>query len=153
MLRALTIIPETHLDIHAIVDVIELTYDDRYRRRLVLQSSKGTRFLLDLARPQILQNGDGLKLEDGSVIKIRAALEDMAEIRCATPEHLTAMAWHLGNRHLPCEIYEDRLIIRWDPVIAAMLEKLGCEVTRFKAPFNPEGGAYQQSHNDRHNHA
>lgn len=153
MLRALSVIAEPHVDPRKVVDVIELAYDDRHRRRIALQSSTGIRFLLDLAEPQILHDGDGLQLEDGSIIIVRAAKEDLAEIRCGTPEHLMRMAWHLGNRHLPCEIHGDRLLLRWDPVIADMLEKLGCAVTRITAPFNPEGGAYQQSHAEGRKHA
>lgn len=134
------------------MDGIELAYDDRHRRRLVLQCKGGTRFLLDLKHAQILHDGEGLLLDNGSIIIIHAALEDVAEIRCATVEILMHTAWHLGNRHLPCEIHQDRLVVRWDPVIAVMLEKRGCSVARINAPFNPEGGAYETAHDHGRNH-
>ena len=70
------------------------------------------------------------------------------------------LAWHLGNRHLPTEIQADRLLIRDDHVIVAMLQGLGAELRKVDAPFNPEGGAYgehnrqpgHQHHHDDHDH-
>ena len=50
--------------------------------------------------------------------------------RCvrATPAHLVRLAWHLGNRHLPVQVEADRLLIREDHVIEAMLRGLGATV-------------------------
>jgi len=63
------------------------------------------------------------------------------------------IAWHLGNRHLPLQVLEDRLRLRADHVIASMVEGLGGRVTWVEAPFDPEIGAYAgagQAHDDPH---
>ena len=60
-------------------------------------------------------------LADGRLVEIYAADEDLTEIRAASPEALTALAWHLGNRHLPAEIGPDCIRIGRDRVISDML--------------------------------
>ena len=71
----------------------------------------------------------------------------MAEIRCPA-DALPRIAWHLGNRHCPAEIHSDRIYIRRDHVIEAMLAGLGATVTPVTRPFDPERGAYHD-----HGHA
>lgn len=132
-------------------ETVTLSYDDRYRRRMAMRADGGTAFLLDLPRVVELAAGQGIALEDGRVIGVRAADEDLMEARASDAAHLVRTAWHVGNRHLACEIRADRLVLRWDHVIAAMLEKLGCAVTRIRGPFMPERGAY--GHRPAHEHA
>ena len=134
------------------VDSITLDYDDRHRRRLMLTGVRGFVFLLDLARAVTLKEGDALVLEDGRLIAVRAAPEKLIEIRCRDAHHLSRVAWHLGNRHLPTEIHSDRLLVRDDHVIADMLTGLGAEITRIEAPFQPEGCAYGDGRGNAHGH-
>ncbi len=133
------------------LDTVTLTYDDRYRRRIALTGDNGTKFTLDLATATQLNAGDRLLLDTGETIEVRAAPED---VMVATPRDLSQLprvAWHVGNRHLTCQILPDRLVLKWDHVIAEMLEKLDCTVIRTQAPFTPEGGAY--GHGRTHSHA
>ena len=136
---------------HAETDHVVLDFDDRHRRRIVMTGAHGTRFLLDLAKAVALRNGDGLVLEDGRIVRVEAAPERLAEIRCPVPSDLVRVAWHLGNRHLPTQLLGDRLRIREDHVILDMVRRLGAEVRLVEAPFDPEGGAYGHTHgHDRH---
>ncbi len=107
------------------VDRITLSYDERHRRRLRFVAAAGTEFLLDLPRTTVLRGGDGLRLEDGRVILVAAATEPLLEVTAADADHLTRMAWHIGNRHLPAQITTGRILIREDSVIEAMLNGLG----------------------------
>ncbi len=133
-------------------DTITLSQDQRHRRRIMLTSDGGIEFLLDLAEATHLRHGDGLVLDDGRVIEVRAEAEELLEVRGTAPHHLLRLAWHLGNRHLEAEIAEDRILIRRDHVIADMLEKLGATVVEVVQPFNPEGGAYGGAHESHHTH-
>lgn len=130
---------------------VTLDFDDRFRRRRRYVAESGFAFLLDLEEATPLRDGDGLLLEAGGVILVRAAPEPLVEVRAATPERLMRLAWHLGNRHLPTEIQAERLLIRDDHVIVAMLRGLGAELRKVDAPFNPEGGAYGE-HNRQPGH-
>lgn len=134
---------------------VTLPFAERHRRRLRLTLDQGGPLLLDLPRAVALAPGDGLALEGGGWIEVRAAVEELAEIRAADPLLFVRVAWHLGNRHLPTQVFADRLVIRPDHVIEAMVRGLGAEVRAIRAPFQPEGGAYGGSaggHHHGHHH-
>lgn len=120
---------------------ITLAYDDRHRRRMRLTTDDGQDLVLDLPQAVALADGDGLMLEEGDFVAVRAAEEDVVEIT-ASPDLLLRLAWHIGNRHFPAQIGASRILIRDDHVMVDMVEGLGAKVRRIRAPFNPEGGAY-----------
>jgi urease accessory protein len=148
MLRATEIVLAGLWDGRA-ADVVRLDYDGRTRRRIALTGAGGLDFLLDLAKAPLLRSGDGIRLEDGRIVAVEAAPERLLEIACKDERALARIAWHLGNRHLAVQIMTDRLRIRDDHVIVAMLEDLGVRVERRMAPFTPEGGAYAAHDHDR----
>ena len=86
---------------------------------------------------------------DGSLVAVRAAVEPLLAV---TGADLPRIAWHIGNRHTPCQIESDRLLIQNDAVIGHMLEHLGATVTEIDAPFTPEGGAYGHGRTHSHKH-
>jgi urease accessory protein len=136
-------------------DTIVLDYDDRYRRRMAMTGVRGLSFLLDLPEAVMLRAGDGLALDDGRIVEVVAAPEQLSEIRGADAAALVRVAWHLGNRHLPTELMKKSLRIRRDPVIEDMARRLGASVVAIEAPFNPEGGAYVAAapvHGHDHDH-
>jgi urease accessory protein len=133
--------------------VLELDHDMRNRRRAVYRPAIGAPLLLDMERVVHLRGGDLLVLDDGGRVKIRAAAEPLIEITAPDQHALVRIAWHLGNRHLPTQLAESRLLIREDHVIAAMVEGLGGTCRAVLAPFDPEGGAYKGGeHNHGHVH-
>jgi urease accessory protein len=136
-------------------DHITLDYDGRHRRRIALTADHGTRMLLDLPRAISIPHGAGLKLEDGRIVEVLAGKEALLEIRAAGPGELLKLAWHIGNRHLTAQMIGDRILIRRDHVIAAMLTGLGAQVREIDAQFDPEGGAYgdvHHAHDRGHDH-
>jgi urease accessory protein len=142
-------------------DTVTVDFDDRFRRRRLYTGEGGLAFLLDLPEAQVLKDGDGLVLATGGFVRVKAAAELLSEVTASTPQHLLRLAWHLGNRHLPAEIAEGRILIRHDHVIVAMLQGLGATVRQVQAPFSPEGGAYgehghaptkEHGHHHHHDH-
>ena len=149
----------------AAVGSVVLDYDRRHRRRIRLTCEDGSAVLLDLEKATALRDGDGLRLEEGGWLAVRAAAEDLAEVGGVSAHDLLRICWHLGNRHCPAEILPDRVLIRRDHVIEEMLRGLGATVTPVRVPFDPERGAYDQGghghgghshghgeHEDRHHH-
>ena len=134
------------------LDTITLDGEDRHRRRAVLTTDGGTEFLLDLPDATWLRHGDGLQLDDGRMIKVQAAPEDVVDITAASPAALVRIAWHLGNRHLPTQLLDNGLRIRRDHVIEALVELLGGRMDARSAPFDPEGGAYGHGRTQAHDH-
>lgn len=130
-------------------DTVELTYDARFLRRKVLTTTKGARFLVDLEHTTSLDHGDAFELETGTLVEVIAADEDLLEI---TGEGLARIAWHIGNRHTPCQIEDTRLLIQRDKVIRDMLHQIGASTCEISAPFVPEGGAYGHGRTHGHDH-
>ena len=131
-------------------DGVTLAFDERHRRRIRLTTDSGEDILLALPKAIAMAHGDGLRVSDGRWLAVRAAPEALLEIRCATPLALLRMAWHLGNRHLPTDLTEERLRIRPDHVIEAMVKGMGADVREIIAPFQPEGGAYDDQEGGHH---
>lgn len=130
-------------------ETVSLTYDDRFLRRKVLKTDAGEDFLVDLDHVRSLNDGDAFVLEDGRVVSVIAAPEALLEIM---GPQLTRLAWHIGNRHTPCQIEADRLLIQRDHVLRDMLERLHANLREVVEPFTPEGGAYGHGRTHGHSH-
>jgi urease accessory protein len=131
------------------VDRVVLDADERRRRRIALTGEGGIRFLLDLAEVTALGDGDGLMLDDGTIVAVVARPEPLVEIAASDAAALARLAWHLGNRHVDLQVAGDTLRMRRDRVLEDMLRRLGARLTLLEAPFEPEGGAYDHGHDDR----
>ena len=132
-----------------IEDTITLTYDQRFIRRKKLVSDNNFGFLVNLSETVSLKKNDGFLLDNGSIILIKSAEEELLEI---TSNNLMKITWHIGNRHIPCQIENERLLIQVDKVIENLIIKLGGHVKKVKEEFNPEGGAYGLGRTHGHKH-
>jgi urease accessory protein len=150
MRRASAIKPAGQWDSAEAVDRVLLDASERHRRRIVLTGERGTALLLDLPRATPLRDGDGLLLDDGTIVRVDGKAEPLCEIAAAGRADLARIAWHIGNRHCEMQVVGDRLRIRRDHVMEAMLIGLGARLTHIEAPFEPESGAYEARH--RHDH-
>ncbi|TNJ44401.1 urease accessory protein UreE [Phaeobacter sp. B1627] len=130
-------------------DSVVLDYDGRFLRRKVLTCESGDRLLVDLPQTTSLDHGGVLCLEGGGEVTVLAASEPLLSV---TADHLPRIAWHIGNRHTPCQIEETRLLIQRDHVIRAMLDHLGAHCEEVEEPFTPEGGAYGHGRTHSHEH-
>ena len=152
MKRALDIRKREQPGAVRVVDCVTLASEDRHRRRLVMTGEAGTRFLLDLPQAAMLRDGDGLVLDDGSIVRVVGKPEPLVEIAAASEAARLALAWHLGNRHVEVQVMGDRLRIRRDHVLEAMLAGLGAQLIPLEAAFDPEPGAYAHWHDDGDGH-
>src|SRR6516164_7910815 len=112
MRRAIAVYRRGHWPEDTAAGSVTLAYLDRHRRRIRLVADSGETFLLDLARAYHLADGDGLELDSGGYLCVRAAPEPVFEIEA--PDH----------------------------AIADMVTGLGGRIVRLEAPFDPEFGAY-----------
>jgi urease accessory protein len=140
---------------------VELDWDVRQKSRFDATDSNGRAFGVFLARGTLVRGGDVLVLEDGSLVRVQAAPQEVLRIT-ACAEHgssfdLMRAAYHLGNRHVPIELQPDHLKIEPDHVLADMLRAMHMTVVTVQEGFEPEGGAYSshghaQGHGHSHNH-
>ena len=130
-------------------DFIELSYDERFLRRKKLTSYNGIEFLVDLKNTISLKKDDMFKLDSGLLINVRYKIEELLEIKGNNLMHLI---WHIGNRHIPCQIEENRILIQNDKVIEEMILRLNGQTKVVQEAFDPEGGAYGigRTHGHRH---
>ena len=140
-MRVEQILPAGSWDVAKETDRVLIDYDRRFRRRIVLNTVLGADVLIDLPQAVRLRDGDGLLVANG-IIRVCAQPEDLMEIHAHQDSELIRISWHLGNRHLPVQLLDNRIRIRADHVIKEMVEGLGGHVDRIQAPFDPEAGAY-----------
>ena len=132
------------------VDVIVLEYEERWVRRKVLTAQHGDRIAIDLPELRALQDRERIVTSDNAQFEIIAADEYLLEV---TGDVLPRLAWHIGNRHTPCQVEAARLLIKRDHVLKGMLEQLGASVKEVSEPFQPEGGAYGHGRTHGHSHS
>ncbi|HZL30679.1 MAG TPA: urease accessory protein UreE [Pseudolabrys sp.] len=133
-------------------DRVTLDAGDRNRRRIVLTGEQGTQFMLDFPAPVTLRDGDGLVLDDDSIILVQGALEQLIEVCAHNALDIVRLAWHLGNRHTDVQIVGDHIRLRRDHVLEDMLRGLGAHVSELDAPFDPEPAGPHGQHEHEHDH-
>jgi urease accessory protein len=133
-------------------NTVTLAHDARHLRRKLLHLADGSMAMLDLKEAVLFADGDMLLTDEGNYIRIVAEHEDLFEVTGRNRLHLMEIAWHLGNRHLPAQIAEDRILIGRDHVIRAMLEGLGASVRDVREAFQPVRGAYHAHGGHGHGH-
>ena len=131
------------------LDEITLSYEDRFIRRKKLITNNGTEFLVNLEETVSLNENNFFELENGNLIKVLSKEENLIEI---TGDNLKQIIWHIGNRHLPCQIEENRILIQDDAVILDMVLNLHGNVKKVFEKFKPEGGAYGIGRTHSHKH-
>jgi len=146
------VVKEIRTDCTQFDATISLDFENRFKRRLKLTSDSGYDFFLALEKAAELPVDGVLILESGKKIKILAADEALMKIKSETKLNLMRVGWHIGNRHLNCDIRDDEIVLKHDDVIAKMLINLGCDVSYFKGPFTPLSGAYGIGRTFSHSH-
>jgi urease accessory protein len=133
--------------------VLALSAAERTQLRGLRCTACGRQVLLQLPRGAALEPGEWLAATAAEpLVQVRAALEELMQVRSADPLALLQAAYHLGNRHVAMEIRAGELRLLADPVLAHLLEHRGLQVDQLQAPFQPESGAYGSAHGHIHSH-
>ena len=80
---------------------IELRIDERIKSRIIDNDVNGNEVAISVERGSILHDGDLLANDDGEILKIIAAPEEVSTVTAKDAISLTKLAYHLGNRHVP----------------------------------------------------
>lgn len=137
----------------SIDDSVALTFDYRQKSRFRAQLASGREAAFFMERGSVLRGGDLVEADDGSIIRVQAADQQVMMVTSILPRELVRAAYHLGNRHVPLEVGPDWLKFESDYVLRDMLVGLGVAVTEQQAPFEPESGAYGGGHHHHHHEA
>src|SRR4029434_5038844 len=93
------IVPQSRADAFLV-----LPFELRQKSRLRTVVESGEEIGLFLERGTTLRGGDMLLVDEGRVVGVRSADEDLQETRCGNAESLARAAWHLGNRHATVQV-------------------------------------------------
>lgn len=125
------------------IDWLELEWEELNKRILRKKTEGGTEIALSLESSGTLNYGDVLYEDDNTIIAIRTKLEDAYVIK---PNNMTEMgkaAFEIGNRHTPCIIEGDEILVRYDHTLETLLDDVGVNYEqaerRFKEPFKYKG--------------
>ena len=121
---------------------LSLPFELRQKSRLRATVAGGEEIGLFLERGSVLRDGECLRADDGRIVRVAAADENLLEVRCANADALARAAY----RHTPVQVGSGCLRLAADDVLAGMLRGLGATVTPVRAPFEPEAGAYAAGH-------
>jgi len=131
-----------------------LPFAERSKSRLRAVLDSGEEAGLFLERGSVLRHGDLLLTDDGRVVRVQAAPEEVSTVQTNDALLLARACYHLGNRHVPLQIGPGWLRYLHDHVLDDMLRGFGLEVSVARHPFEPEGGAYvTASHAHAHTHS
>ena len=131
---------------------LTLPFEKREKSRLRVSLDDNQDVALMLERGSVLRHGDLLRADNGLIIEVRAANEEVAVISTKDSILLARACYHLGNRHIPLEIGEGWLRFQRDHVLEEMVQSLGLSVKHELSPFEPEVGAYGGHSGHSHSH-
>ena len=131
---------------------LTLPFEKRQKSRLRVSLDNNQEAALILERGSIMRHGELLRADNGLIVEVRAANEEVAVIYTEDSFLLARACYHLGNRHVPIQIGEGWLRIQRDHVLEEMVQSLGLFVKHECAPFEPESGAYSGHSNHSHSH-
>lgn len=111
-------------DIHCHVERIYLESDELLKRVLRVTSDHGHEYGISLPKGSEMRDGDIL-FNDGHNMVIISVKED--DVIVITPRDINEMgevAHNLGNKHLPVQIEDGKIIIQYDYLVEKFLQDL-----------------------------
>ena len=129
---------------------LTLPFEKRQKSRLRVSLDNNQEVALMLERGSVLRHGELLRADNGLVVEVRAANEEVAVISTEDSFILARACYHLGNRHVPLQIGEGWLRFQRDHVLEEMVQSLGLAMKHELSPFEPEGGAYRGQSSQSH---
>ena len=130
-----------------------LPFEKRQKSRLRVSLDNNQEAALMLERGSVLRHGDLLQAENGLIVEVRAADEEVAVVSTEDSFLFARACYHLGNRHVPLQIGERWLRIQRDHGLESMVQSLGLLVRHEIAAFEPESGAYSGHSKHSHSHS
>lgn len=136
--------PETRLSRH--LEKVYLQSDDLLKRVQRVVTDHGRELGISLLQTANLSHGDVLFMDDHNLIVVEVVPEDVLIIRPRSIGEMGDIAHKLGNRHLPAQFEEDRMLVQYDYLVEDLLKHSGIPYTqeklKVKQPFKPIGHSH-----------
>ncbi|MBB6305946.1 urease accessory protein UreE [Xanthobacter tagetidis] len=152
MNRAIAVVRRPAVKDERVADEVVLDHRARYGRSFAFTTTGGLAVALDLDKAALLDEGDAVKLEDGRLVRVKAAVEDLLEVTSPSLARLLKVSWHLGGSHVPVEIADGALYVARTGAVAELARGLGVALREVRRPFRPEKGAFEAAEAHAHGH-
>ena len=85
-----------------------------------------------LKDPRDLVAGDVLYMDDKNIIVVDVVADDLLVINPRSIHEMGTIAHQLGNRHLPAQFEDDRMMVQYDYLVEELLNELDIPYQREK---------------------
>lgn len=125
------------------IDWLELEWEELNKRILRKETESGKDVALSFESAGTLRYGDIVFEDENTIIAIRTKLEKVYVIKPKTMEEMGRAAFEIGNRHTPCIIEDDEILVRYDHTLDKLMDEVGVSYEqaerRFKEAFKYKG--------------
>jgi len=118
-------------------DTIVIGWEERRKPRQRLTTKKGSEIALALPTGTILKDGDILYLDDRCYVTVEEAKEDVIVISPEDMAEGAAIAYEIGNRHLPISIENGTIATPQNLQMEEFLKKTAIRYQLRKESFEP----------------
>jgi urease accessory protein len=117
------------------LDEVLLTSDERLRGHGKLRTGTGRELFVSLDRGEELEDEDVLEFANGVATVVRAAPEDMLELRPESRLEWGLIGWGLGNLHRPARFDGDAVLTPYIASSEVLAQQLAVASQRVTRPF------------------
>ena len=111
---------------------VYLESSDLVKRIQRVKTDHGREIGIRLSESRELNAGDVLYMDEKNIILIEVFPDDVIVIEPRNMNEMGTIAHHLGNRHLPAQFEEDKMLVQYDYLVEELLEELGLPYVREK---------------------
>lgn len=111
-------------DIHCHVERVYLESDELLKRVLRVTSDHGHEYGISLPKGSEMRDGDILFNDGHNMVVISVKEDDVIVITPRDINEMGEVAHNLGNKHLPVQIEDGKIIIQYDYLVEKFLQDL-----------------------------
>lgn len=111
---------------------VYLESSDLVKRIQRVKTDHGREIGIRLSEARDLNAGDVLFMDEKNIILIEVFPDDVIVIEPRNMNEMGTIAHQLGNRHLPAQFEEDKMLVQYDYLVEELLEELGLPYVREK---------------------
>ncbi|WP_300331599.1 urease accessory protein UreE [Fusobacterium sp.] len=119
-----------HDEYHIHIERIYLESDELLKRVLRVKTDHGNEYGISLPKGSEMKDGDILFNDGHSMIIVSVKEDDVLVITPRDINEMGEVAHNLGNKHLPVQIEEGKIIIQYDYLVEKFLQEIKVEFER-----------------------
>lgn len=106
------------------IENIHLSSDDLLKRVIIVISDQNNEYGIKLDEDKKLSDGDVLLKTSNKLVVVRVELSDVLVISARTIGEMAMIAHNLGNRHLPAQFEDAKMIVPYDYLVEEYLQEV-----------------------------